>query len=322
MVSVKSDSDISITAVEAIELNASGDSFFYGDGCACNRRKAVGFYRKAAELGYDVAQYNLGYCYEEGLGVLKSGRKASHWYRLAAEQGNAKAQNNLGNCYAWGYGVQKDLKEAFNWYSRSAAQGYHWGEYNLAECYDEGFGVKKNRKEAMRLYALSAAQGNADAARAMRLKYRFRRMLFKVSRHLLYILGTILFVAFMVVNYYDATAYEKYLDGVEAYKKKDYDSAVTIFREAIELGSAEAVNHLGLCYERGHGVEKSDSVAYEHYVASAKDDCYMAMYNIGRYYERGRVVAKDVDEAVKWYRKAARMGELSSQKALKRLDKE
>ena len=31
--------------------------------------------------------YNLGYCYEEGIGVTKDDSKAVHWYTLAAEQG-------------------------------------------------------------------------------------------------------------------------------------------------------------------------------------------------------------------------------------------
>jgi TPR repeat protein len=304
---------------DAIALNAAADRHFYGDGCRRDYRAAVALYRQAAEMGYDVAQYNLAYCYEEGHGVIKSGRKAFHWYKQSAGQGNAKAQNNLGNCYAWGYGVTKDLKEAFACYRKSAVQGYHWGEYNLAECYEEGLGVKKDRAEAVRWYTLSSEHGNEDAAKAMRPDTRRRRKFLKYSKHLLYVAGTVLFIAFMVTNYYETKAYETYLDGVEAYGRKDYDRAVSLFTEAMELGSAEAVNHLGVCYERGHGVEKNDALAYRYFIESAEDGCGMAMHNLGRFYENGKFVPKDVGKAVLWYREAAEKGDENSKKALKRL---
>ena len=52
-------------------------------------------YRKAAEQGKAIAQYNLGYCYEKGLGVVKDPTEAVKWYRKAAEQGDAAAQAAL-----------------------------------------------------------------------------------------------------------------------------------------------------------------------------------------------------------------------------------
>ena len=304
---------------DALQLNAIGDSYFYGSNVKRNYRKAVYNYRKAAEMGYDVAQYNLGYCYEEGRGVMKSGSKSFYWYRLAAEQGNAKALNNLGNCHAWGYGTVQNQREAFRCYSMSAEKGDSWGLYNLAECYDDGRGVVKDHNEAMRLYALSAAQGNADATKAMLPRTIRRKRVLKIFKHLIYIGGTILFVLFMVSNYYDAKAYETYLEGTKAYNKKDYAKAVVLFRDAIDQGSAEAMNYLGLCYEFGRGVEKDAKKAFEYYKTSAEDDCPMGMYNLGRFYERGKVVNKDIDEAVRLYRKSKEMGNLDAKRCLERL---
>ena len=40
-----------------------------------------------AEAGYDVAQYNLGFMYEYGQGVLQDYAEAVKWYRLSAEMG-------------------------------------------------------------------------------------------------------------------------------------------------------------------------------------------------------------------------------------------
>ena len=53
------------------------------------------WYRKAAEQGHSVAQYNLGVCYQVGSGVVQSNAEAIKWYRKAAEQGDADAQKQL-----------------------------------------------------------------------------------------------------------------------------------------------------------------------------------------------------------------------------------
>lgn len=60
-----------------------------------NYSEAVKWYRKAAEQGNNKAQYNLGYCYECGLGVTHSLGLAKKWYQTAMEHGNANARNKL-----------------------------------------------------------------------------------------------------------------------------------------------------------------------------------------------------------------------------------
>ena len=48
---------------------------------------AAELFRKAAEMGYAPAQYNLGYCYKYGDGVPRDLAVSAEWYRKAAEQG-------------------------------------------------------------------------------------------------------------------------------------------------------------------------------------------------------------------------------------------
>ena len=49
--------------------------------------KAVSWYRKAAKADNHWGMSKLGSCYEEGIGVEKSGEEAVKWYRKAAERG-------------------------------------------------------------------------------------------------------------------------------------------------------------------------------------------------------------------------------------------
>ena len=83
---------------------------------------AVGWYRKAVELGYAHAQYNLGIMYAEGQGVVRDYAVAVEWYRKAAEQGVAAAQFNLGLMYAKGRGVPQDYAAAHKWLNLAASR--------------------------------------------------------------------------------------------------------------------------------------------------------------------------------------------------------
>ena len=53
------------------------------------------WWRKAAEQDYSTAQFNLGGCYYEGLGVEKDKAEAMKWFRLAADNGEEDAQEAL-----------------------------------------------------------------------------------------------------------------------------------------------------------------------------------------------------------------------------------
>ena len=73
-------------------------------------RRGGALVRMAAEQGNARAQYNLGYAYDKGKGVVKDQREAVRWYRMAAKQGDADAQFNLGCIRQLGEGVTKDQR--------------------------------------------------------------------------------------------------------------------------------------------------------------------------------------------------------------------
>lgn len=49
-------------------------------------------YIKAAKKGDADAQYRIGSCYSKGDGIEKDEKKAVNWWRKAAEQGHAISQ--------------------------------------------------------------------------------------------------------------------------------------------------------------------------------------------------------------------------------------
>jgi TPR repeat protein len=59
------------------------------------------------------AKFQLGYCYDEGIGTDINKVKAFELYTVAAEKGNNEALYNLSFLYELGEGVNKDEKKAF-----------------------------------------------------------------------------------------------------------------------------------------------------------------------------------------------------------------
>jgi TPR repeat protein len=84
-----------------------------------------------AKTGDAVAQFNLGYMYDEGTVVPQDDVEAVKWYRMAAEQGYAAAQTNLGAMYQAGTGVPRDDVEAVKWFLMAAEQGQAEAQGNL-----------------------------------------------------------------------------------------------------------------------------------------------------------------------------------------------
>jgi len=98
----------------------------------------VKWFRRAAQEGNALAQFNLGRMYEKGLGVGKDYLKAVRLYRTAAEKGNASAQASLGDMYRKGHGVSQNLSTAMKWYQRASDKGVPRGSAGLGDLYASG----------------------------------------------------------------------------------------------------------------------------------------------------------------------------------------
>ena len=69
-------------------------------GVDVNYKKAFEWYKKAAEQGHTVAQYNLGVMYHHGVGVNPSDSEAMRWFAKAAAQGHEGAQDKIDTILA------------------------------------------------------------------------------------------------------------------------------------------------------------------------------------------------------------------------------
>lgn len=119
---------------------------------------------EAAKAGNLLAQGQMGFQYEKGIGVKQSFAEAAKWYRRAADRGDSRSMKDLGQLYELGLGVPEDWIQAAKWYEKSAEKGDRDGEAALARAYQFGIGVPQNRATSIVWDRRAAAQGDAGAA--------------------------------------------------------------------------------------------------------------------------------------------------------------
>ena len=95
-------------------------------GVAKDYQKAFEYAKIAADAGDSLGEYNVGFCFEEGLSVSKNATEALRWYKKAAEKGNGDAMWKVGTFYHYGKGnVNKDYKEAKRWYEKAISSNWN-----------------------------------------------------------------------------------------------------------------------------------------------------------------------------------------------------
>ena len=115
-----------------------------------------------AEAGDPEAQANVGYMYEEGLGVTQQFDVAVSWYEKAAASGSMQANHNLGMIYAEGRGTSQSWVRALR-YFEEAANDIPASRYMIGFTYFQGEGNIQNRPRAFREFMDAALDGYADA---------------------------------------------------------------------------------------------------------------------------------------------------------------
>ena len=113
-----------------------------------------------------------------------------------------------------------------------------------------------------------------------------------------------------------APTWAGFREGVAAFKRGDYATALREWRPLAEQGHAKAQNNLGVMYNRGRGVPQDYAEAVRWYRKAAEQGYANAQLNLSRMYHLGQGLPRDYAQAMKWYRKAAEQGNIQAQNAL------
>lgn len=246
-----------------------------------NEKEASHWIVMSAKNGNVEAQFVLGEMYENGSaqGVLpKDYALAAFWIRKAAEQGHVDAQDELASLYYNGQGVSQDYSQAAIWWRKAAEQGEANSQYNLGLAYNNGQGVPQDYAQAVVWLRKVAEQGKGNASAPDWIRKVKEQICARAQDAL-------------------GRAYA-YGHGVP----QDYTQAAAWYRQAADLGDADAQEDLGDLYDNG-GVLKPVNGPSGGNKVLVRDD-------------GGGEFPKDYSLAAIWYRKAAEQGDANAQNSL------
>lgn len=158
-----------------------------------HKMRALELFKKAANSGYDEAEYFFSWLHEDCYKWGMSQKAVIHMFHRDAKNGHNYAKRQLGFMYYTGTGVNKNIKKAAE-FGHTTAQyelkiisdtmnGYNdlytsATDQKLAEdhlkagtMYYNGDGVPKNYDKALTLFKLAADQGHAEAQYNLGIMY-------------------------------------------------------------------------------------------------------------------------------------------------------
>ncbi len=90
-------------------------------------------------------------------------------------------------------------------------------------------------------------------------------------------------------------------EGLAAYNRNDYTTALSLWKPRAEQGNATAQNYIGNMYSNGIGVTKDEAEAVKWYRKSSDQNNAYGQGNLAIMYENGRGINKDETEAIRLY---------------------
>jgi TPR repeat protein len=225
---------------------------------------AFPLFKEAALAGNMEAAGFVGVAYMRGQGTPPNPDSTVVWLNRAAEARDARGMTAKGEAYQLGFGFRNSAARARHWY-RAAADEKSYGPAmrSLGTMYRDGIGGPPRPDSALEWYEKSAKAGVVDAMADA---------------------GWI---------------YEQGL-GVPA----DAEAAQCWYRGGAQAGSAAAMVALGKLHERRQEYDR----AREQYEKAARVGSAEAMNNLGVLYQNGLGVTADRGKAIELYRRAASAG--------------
>jgi TPR repeat protein len=262
----------------------------YGSGALglpIDHDRAFALYERAAKQSHATSTYRTAVCLEVGAGTRKDSGKAYQYYRKAAALGDTAAMYKLGMCLLNGLlNQQKNPREAVIWLKRACSQADESTPHALHE-----MGILYEGK--------GETNGNiiADEAYAYELFLRAAQLGYAPSQFKL------------------GLCFEYGLLGMQV----DPRRSIAWYSKAAERGDPDAELALSGWYLTGaDGVlAQSDREAYLWARKAADKGLAKAEYAVGYYVEHGVGVHPDLEEARRWFLRAASQG---NKRAVQRLN--
>ncbi len=128
-------------------------------------KQAIEFLEKAAAQNHIPSIIEIGLAYYSGSIVKKDKKKAIEYWEKAAELGSREAKVRLA--FSKIIEGNEKIKFELNFLQSATDEGSVLAETVLGYCYEHGRGVKKNKAIAVKYYRLAAERGNETAYKSL-----------------------------------------------------------------------------------------------------------------------------------------------------------
>ncbi|MDE3057046.1 MAG: sel1 repeat family protein [Bacteroidota bacterium] len=274
----------SANAGDAAAQHELGLRYFLGKGFPRDTVKAAYWIHKSAEQKFLIAQYNYGIFLNNGWGVEWNPFEAYDYFRLAARRGMAEAEFMSGIFFTDNLAVPRNLDSAYDWIKKSSIGGYEPAKEVLAQLEKRGV-HEKSDSTSTGSKSLSDTIAPASSSRQLSSQ--------KTAQ-------TVLEPVLLDFNNNDTSSHvddltllkEALREGSPEFRNAlgmtnifedsshiangtqgDTDaSLVTVVQRAADEGSPEAQTVLGRMYERGIGVRKNILHAAMEYISAIRLD--------------------------------------------------
>jgi len=142
-----------------------------GWGTIQSNDKAFWWAEKAAATGFAPGHFEVGTCFEQGVGVSINFDQAIRHYELAIEGGFGFAAFHLARTYSEGKSCARHMIKAVEYAKRAYLLNEPMASSLLASWYELGDGVVRDTKEAVLWYERSAAIGDSLACHRLSMAY-------------------------------------------------------------------------------------------------------------------------------------------------------
>jgi uncharacterized protein len=244
--------------------------WFYQNALGVNRDygTAVQLYRKACDGGQMRGCNDLGIMHENGWGVGKDDTEAAELYRKACDGSDFLACKNLGMMLEVGKGVGMDTHNAFVAYRKACDGGFGPGCTRLGLAYFGGIGTAKDLNLTFAAYQKACDSGDAQGCNN---------------------LGGL------------------YMNGQGV--AKDEPKAAALAQRGCEGGYPVACKNLGWMYLYGRGVAQNDAQSVDFYRKGCDGGEPAACSGLGLAYAQGKGIGRDDAQAATLYRRACDNGD-------------
>ncbi len=286
---------------------------------------AVSYYERAAGEGNAEALTKLGYMYEQGIYYKSDIGKAVEYYTRAVQKSDPLAMNYLGlhyyrqgtasvftaeeqNVAAEG-SSQRNLRKAAELFKRAHELGCARAANNLGVCYEQGAGVERDIEQAFTCYKDAADRKYAQGMFNLGYLYLQKAKTTKLMEHFERAAHWLRCAINEDPQLSDASFYLGFLFEKGLGVDCDFQTAFNYYHSAAGLGHAKASKRCGdLLYSGNEMLAPNKAEAIKYYSRAAELGDPEAYNALGLMYEQGEEVGRNEETAFHSYIKAQELG--------------